>query len=268
VEYEKTLKAAILGTENYHATMREIMDSCLHLRVHYLPPRMNPDSSLPPVESYYSAPADRLMQNLVRDWFGNEKIYLDWRSPITTVWEIGLKLNRTLATLHSPSDNLFDNCNPRSPYLVLAWLLISSDNKYRICQYSDNIPLLKQVAIMHIRIALGDNPPVSEMTDTLMVAFDRANVPQRNTLTLYWLVWTATVCAAMIATKIHELSHNAVANDARAVAEYAINANASVGLSRVAARIAISTKARQWAHISDEEALQIARQLTFDILSL
>lgn len=60
-------------------------------------------------------------------------------------------------------DESLVNCNPRAPYLMLAWLLVGSDNPYRSCKYVDNTTIHKQVAIIHIRIALGDTPVEGEI---------------------------------------------------------------------------------------------------------
>lgn len=96
------MKAAILDTEDYHATMREIVDSSLRRRMYYVPQRMESDKPLLSVYPSYLDEVDVIMNDLSND---------DWLT----------------------------NCNPRSPYLLLVWLLIGSDNKYRICQYFDDV---------------------------------------------------------------------------------------------------------------------------------
>src|SRR5688572_31978742 len=101
-EYEATLKAAVLGTANYHATMREIVDGSLRRRVNFVPQRMASDKPLLSVYPNYLDEVDVIMNDLSND---------DWLT----------------------------NCNPRSPYLLLVWLLIGSDNNYRVCQYFDDV---------------------------------------------------------------------------------------------------------------------------------
>ena len=166
-------------------------------------------------------------------------------------------------------DRLLTDCNPRSPYLVLVWMLIGSDNEYRICQYVDARHLLKQVAIIHIRIVLGDVPAYS-----VKKASEAArNVSHtRVTKDATWTAWCATAWVAdtaLWAATIHatDLIRGAAHSTLFAVKDAEEAARMS-GVAANSAKTAISAKARQWAHISDEEALQIARQLMLDILCL
>lgn len=224
MEYEKTLKAAILGTEDYHVTMREITDSSLHRIVNYVPQRMKPDNPVLSVHPDYLERVNEMMTGF---------------SSYTRI----------------------TNSNPRSPYLVLAWLLVGSDNEHRICQYVDEVRTLKQVAIILIRIALGDTPLFQEINTVAETA--RTTEPEswlaRNA---NFTVWFALVIVAETrgATLVA-----ALVKSATEVAKDAANKDKLVAQ---ATRSAISTKAHQWAHIRDEEALQIIRQLTLDVLSL
>src|SRR5688572_12972204 len=118
-EYDAILKAAVLGTADYHTTMRQVADDGLRRRVNYVPQRMALENPVLPVHPGYLESVDPIMQVLI-------------------------------------GDDQISHCNQSSPYLVLAWLLLGSDNEYRICQYVDDVRILKQVAITHIRIALGN----------------------------------------------------------------------------------------------------------------
>jgi hypothetical protein len=214
--------------------------------VDYVPLRMNPNSQrslLPPVHADYLERVDLIMQDLGED--------------------------EGLA-----------NCNPRSPYLLLAWLLVGWDNEYRTCQYLDEMRITKQVVSIHIRIALGDTPLHDGIWDIVGVVRDiRANRTARD---VTWIAWSATWSVARAAlttwagnwsissaalTRQTSWVAGGTAGAAKAAAKAAEDAAMTFGVVDDAARVAISTKARQWAHISDEEALQIARQLTLDIFS-
>jgi hypothetical protein len=150
-----TLKAAVLGTADYHTTMRQIVDDSLRRLVNYVPSHMNVDNSynsLPPVHADYLPQVDLIMQKLA-------------------------------------GDNELLDCNPRSPYLMLAWLLIGSDNEYRICQYIDDMCIAKQAAIIHIRIALGGTPVLRDIQDAFKVARQRSE----DASSVSWsAIWAAT----------------------------------------------------------------------------
>jgi hypothetical protein len=231
------LKAAILGTEDYHATMRELANSGLRRKLNYAPLQMNPDSPHLPVTPVYVEPPDLIMQILANDG--------------------------TIA-----------DCNRRSIHLVVAWLLVASDNEYRICQYIDNVWIIKLVAILHIRIALGDMPSDSAIDYAVSVTGDnRAATKTAEDVTSG--AWSATWGTAQVAWAVKAgLIYKGRRSAAGAIGysiESAAFAHATATASTDAGDVAINatyTKAREWAYINDEEALQIARQLTLDILSL
>jgi hypothetical protein len=219
------LKAAILGTSDYHATMREIVDTSLRHRINYVPQRMSVDSNciLPPVHPNY-------------------------------LYEIDLKIQEF-------GDEWITNCNPRSPYLLMAWLLIGSDNKYRACQYVDEMNITKHVAIIHIRIALGDMPLSGDLSNAVRISGDMGLKTEKNVI---WTAWRAIWAAARAAEDYTHIG---------AVGSVARETDAAARISGLAenqdvAWDTICNKSREWAHITDEEALQIAHQLTLDILSL
>jgi hypothetical protein len=238
VEYREILKAAILGTDNYHATMRQTADSSLRRALSYTPPRLNVDSlhnSFPLVHAACSQETDKMMQQL-------------------------------------GSDSRFTNCNKCSPYLILAWLLIGSDNEYRTCQYLDDLRLPKQIAIIHVRLALGnvnvkgEKEVVTQVARASRIALDNWRPKDRHITRVALLAtWAAARTAQAIVATIRSVNIPGAAGGAAKAAEDAASMS---GVVEGVARTAISTKAREWAHISDEEALRIARQLTLDILSL
>ena len=49
-------------------------------------------------------------------------------------------------------------CNPRVPYLLFIWLLVGSDNKYRLQQYMKDKDILRQLAMLLIAITCGSTP--------------------------------------------------------------------------------------------------------------
>ena len=120
-------QASIEGTTEYHPIMRQIVTNSLQRMAGYIAPTMSiPEIQITPVHENYLEQVDAMMQALAND------------------------------------DSLV-NCNPRAPYLLLAWLLVGSDNPYRNCQYVNDTRIHKQVAIIHIRIASGDAPLESEI---------------------------------------------------------------------------------------------------------
>lgn len=121
------MKAAIIGTTEYHKAMRQITANTLQRVAGFIAPTMPVrEIQIESVHESYLERVDAVMQALADD-----------------------------------SDLV--NCNPRSPYLMLAWLLVGSDNPYRSCQYVDDTRIHRQVAIIHIRIALGDTPVEGEI---------------------------------------------------------------------------------------------------------
>lgn len=123
------MKAAILGTDDYHATMQQIAQNALLRR--YILQTSEVALELPAVDKRFAKHTDTFVQSILRD-------------------------------------KSFINCNPRSPYLFLAWLLIGSDNQYRTHPLVDNIKIQLMVAILQLRIALGDNR-ADDMLNSVMI---------------------------------------------------------------------------------------------------
>lgn len=113
------MKAAILGTTDYHTTMQQIAQNALQRMGGYIPQKAEIPTSLPPISEDFSGCAVETIQKI-----------LDWK--------------------------LGTDINPRSLYLFLVWVLVGSDNPYHLCKHDEKIPFDKRVATLLIRLALGD----------------------------------------------------------------------------------------------------------------
>jgi hypothetical protein len=194
---------AVLGTEDYHATMRVIARNALQQQAGYVAPTMDTvTDGIMPVEAEYLERVDPIMQTLA-------------------------------------DDETLTGCNPRVPYLMFAWILVGSDNPYR--KYVEDTSIIGRIAIIHLRIALGDAPPDSAI-DAL-----------RDEI---WAVFQASLRAA-----VRDAVRAAVRDAAWAVGQAAIRD--AVG---AATRDAARSKALSLAHITDAQALCVARGITLDIL--
>jgi hypothetical protein len=228
------VKAALLGTTDYHATMRELARDAL-LRKYILQMTENA-LELPPVDKRFTQHTDTFIQSILRN-------------------------------------NSFINCNPRSLYLFLAWLLSGSDNQYRTYPFADNIKLQLMVAILQLRIALGDNT-VDDMLNSVMIQTE--NEPMQ---TPYKIVEVAY--SALLESDIEFAAYFAVKSTVSYAADVQKNSNSGYPygfsndssseiktLNRFRGLIwnYVTLRLKEWAYISDDEALQIARQLLFDIL--
>jgi hypothetical protein len=155
--------------------------------------------------------------------------------PVLDDYEIAPVHENYLALVDPMIQELADNknlvnCNPRAPYLLLAWLVVGSDNPYRSCQYASDTRIHNQVAIYHIRIALGDIIKGQVSSVSSIVNFTAAAWADK---TASWVDRT----------------------NARAAAKATI-------------WTAIKNQAALFGQIDDSRALCIARQLTLDILEL
>lgn len=227
------LKAAVVGTEDYHSIMRQIAVNTIQHKAGYTPQTAARATPIPSVEKNFAACADALVQAITRNQAHN-------------------------------------HCNRRSPYLWLVWLLVGSDNPYRTAQYVDDDTLLRQITMILIRIALGDvltSSIILELiADVDAARFTRATLVRAIEVdfvtrdVIYALARAVDANADRCAACVVETLDDAVV---MAVGDVAFNRRES----RVAAiRKTLVQKMEDWAHIKDGQALQTARQLFWDAL--
>jgi hypothetical protein len=210
---------AVLGTDDYHATMRVIARNALQQQAGYVAPTMDTvTDGIMPVEAEYLERVDPIMQTLA-------------------------------------DDETLTGCNPRVPYLMFAWILVGSDNPYR--KYVEDTSIIERIAITHLRIALG-NAPCDSVIDAL-----RDEIWAVGQVAA-WAVGQPSLRDAVRATlrdAAWAVGHAAVRASLRDAVRVAIKASL-----RDALRDAVRSKALSLAHITDAQALNIARQLILDIL--
>ena len=220
------IKNAVIGTEAYHETMRQIATDGLQRMAGYKVQSLDSLCCyIPPVDSDYLDRVDTIMQTLA-------------------------------------DDVSLTDCNPRSPFLMLAWLLIGSDNPYASCQYVYDAKLHTRIAIILIRIALGDTP-----VQSYIQAIKIATVKAAGKAAVTWgarASWMASWAARAAARVwIVETAAGIVETIADAVSEATVDAEA-----KDSALITIASRAKQWSHITDTHVMQIVQQLLFDILNI
>jgi hypothetical protein len=216
------MKAAILGTDDYHATMQTAARNALHPqpKIAAIKPFL-----LPAVAENYAVCSDVIV--------------------------------RRIADIQRKT-----NCNPRVPYLFLAWFLLGSDNPYRIGPYISDDLKYKQVAILFLRVALGDSPSDPIINTLRKVSLAGADYSPTH-------ISHAVAHAAQI---LYSAAKGFDADVARHVMQVIFVDYAHLAIreamERTAAWETFKHAMQKWMYISDEEALIIARQLLFDIVDL
>jgi hypothetical protein len=146
-------------------------------------------------------------------------------------------------------------CNPRVPYLFLAWLLVSSDNEYRATQYVNEGSMVRCVAAALISIACGEAPPVAKLEQIRKSASSVAS--------------SATWKAARLA--VDSATHQKVEADRvlSAVAWTASNRmfhRRGAPLRQPQAIIRwLQQRAHEWCYISDSQVIAILYEMVWDI---
>lgn len=228
------MKEAIIGTDDYHDTMKQVAQNGMQRMAGYKPQIADMSIELPPVGEKFAVCADHMVQ-------------------------------------HITLDHTLINCNPRCPYLFLAWLLIGSDNIFRNSQYIEDDLLHRQVAILHIRIVLGDVLLTSEILETMNAASTCARAiaadvrtDSSTTLANAEAARAASRAARAIVSDTPRLSASTVT---AAGVTCAYNVDDFAGTLTYVRR-KLSQRMQEWAYISDAKALQIVQQLLFDILDV
>jgi hypothetical protein len=156
------------------------------------------------------------------------------------------------------NDETLVDCNPRSPYLFLTWLLIGDDNFNRVNLNVEIDQLEVDVAILLLRLALGDTVCNSEIRTFIkrIRRFSFDDMKPADVSAYRGVGFAAcSACRYALDGDIAKASHDAL----RAV---------HVTVYELDTFLFFREKLLQWEHISDEEAFIIARQLLFDIVDL
>src|SRR5688572_28428522 len=120
------MKAALLGTDHYQhdanpqTILREAGINYLQRMAGYIPNTMpvNP-ITLPPANAFEQSTTDSIMSSLC---------------------------GQTVT-----------NCNQRVPLLMLAWLLVGSDNEFRVSAYAAQASFVRDLTFMLLRCAIGEH---------------------------------------------------------------------------------------------------------------
>jgi hypothetical protein len=217
------MKAAILGTQSMpeqdeRALLRSVGIAALQQMAGYVPAQIPPQTlRLFPVEAPYRDCALRLMVQLC--------------------------------------DQPIEDCNPRVPYLFLAWLLVGSDNDYRATQYVMNDQIVRRIAAAFISMACGEAPTLEKLEQ-----IRKATVGISS---------SATIKAARLAVDIAAGQKVEADRITATVAVTAANRifHSQTHLSRHPHVIieGLQQRAAAWCTISDNEIIDILYSMVWDI---
>jgi hypothetical protein len=140
------------------------------------------------------------------------------------------------------------DANPRTPYLVLAWHLVGSDNENRLNKEGKLPFLIRLLALMSIYIACGAFPQVRKLQRIANHANKIFDIQQ--TTVSRQVAWVAeTLCAIATIDNRFDIEESQWVYS-MAIAEYP----------------AVIEKARDWCYIDDVSAGQIIQKLMLDCL--
>jgi hypothetical protein len=208
------MKEVLVGTINYHEIMQEVLKRTMQYRAGYIPQKMDEPECLPPVAENIAACADTIVQAITD--------------------------NRTLS-----------HCNPRFPYLFMAWVLVGSDNPDETYMNLKVAESNHHTAAILIRLALGDAVPETEIA----AVFPNIHYMLRD-ITKVLCKWADRATS----TCTHSFDGNSIQAiyTALRIVREAVYSAETLQIFR--------QRLTEWAYLSDDETLQIARQLLFDIL--
>jgi hypothetical protein len=150
------------------------------------------------------------------------------------------------------------NCNPRAPYLMLAWILVGADNPYRVMNYAARDSFLRPVLAVLLRCAMGERFTDEELqtfvSTSLTVTVERTDED--------WLQY-ADETIAWVVEAMKEL--NSVGNKATSAVRAVIWS--TTRFSVIHASLLIQQQARAWCYLDDEEAWLAIQSLLLDALT-
>ena len=150
------------------------------------------------------------------------------------------------------------NCNPRVPYLMLAWLLVGADNEYRVSDYAAPYSFLQPVLALLLRCAMGERF-TAEVFDTYIFTSFASNIGHSREDWAYYADETISwIVEAM--KELNGTGHRAT-ESVRAVLWSATR------FSVLHASLVIQQQARAWCYLDDEEAWLVIQSLLLDALT-
>jgi hypothetical protein len=239
------MKAAVLGTIDYHTTMQQAAKNALQRQAGYIPQVCNSaiEIELPCVHETFTKHADGITQSL--------------------------------AYMENARD-----CNPRSLYLYLAWLLIGSDNPFRLNRYLENDAFHQRIAFQYFGIALGLVLPTGIYQRSL--GFDLRHgrfIAERIAELAYELVHTHfrhyfgyNNLPGYLKLRTTDIRNDVVTYTAYFARQYPEDYMEEFSMSsgsayRLHITYFLSKQLRRWMYLSDMELLPIFRQLMLDLYS-
>jgi hypothetical protein len=145
-------------------------------------------------------------------------------------------------------------CNQRVPYMLLAWLLVGSDNPYRVKDYAAYDSLLRPVTQIALRCALGEQFTVK----TLQPIIDQSWLIKEDREGDVWSIWAdETISWVIWAIR---------SNGEQAVKAVEAAVWSATRIATIQASALIHKYAQTWCNIEDEEIWQIVQQLLLEVL--
>jgi len=218
------MKAALLGTDHYqHDTnpqtiLREAGINYLQRMAGYIPNTMpvNP-ITLPPANGFSQYTTDTIMSNL--------------------------------------SGQTVTNCNQRVPLLLLAWLLVGSDNEFRVSSYAAQANIVRDVAFMLLRCAMGEHLILSTYYHVISGHLLRI---EQESASNTWHIWADETIAWIF---------EALGNKNHAVKAVESVVWSATRFAIIHANMLIQKQVQEWCHIDDEDAMLIIQWLLLDALN-
>jgi hypothetical protein len=146
------------------------------------------------------------------------------------------------------------NCNRRTPYLLFAWLLVGVDNKFRVLDYAAQDSLLRPVARIALRCALGEQFNVKDLQPIIdqswLIKEDREGDiwPIWADETISWVIWAIR------------------SNGEQAVKAVEAAVWSATRIATIEANALIQKQAQKWCNMNDEEVWGIVQTLLLEVL--
>jgi hypothetical protein len=239
------VKAAIIGTQDYHEVMRCAAEAVLFRRAGYTA-QVTQDTTieLNPVLRLF----ERYSVHLMRYFVDNVTPY-----GIDTI-----RFDRGILDKNSPY-----SFNSRMPYLVIAWILIGADNPYRCNQYVKDETIMWRVAQLFVAIALGHDR-WGRFTEQDAIETEAFTFREYNYSAL--LAYDTAIHAARI---IYYCPMSKGLNAAESIIPKAASAAYyAFGQGHGdAAESAIKKQIQNWQHIPDEAVVSFAHEVVMHSLA-
>jgi hypothetical protein len=178
-------------------------------------------------------------------------------TPITLPHPIIFEQFTTNCIMTSLCGQTVTNCNPRAPLLMMAWLLVGSDNEFRVSAYATQVSFVRDVTFMLLRYALGERLILSTYYHAIMGNLRGSKPVDEGDI---WNIW-ADETLAWVFEALDSKSHHAV----KAVEALVWSVTRFALLDATAL---IQKQARDWCHLNDEDALLIIQWLFLDALNI